>query len=51
MTQPQQDPHEDVEGIVTTDPGPQQAPGQGEVSPEEAGTLPPEDPAGEPGFA
>jgi len=51
MTQPEQDPHEDVPGIVSTDPGPQQQEGQGERSPEEAGTRPPEDPAGEPGFA
>lgn len=50
MTQPEQDPHEDVPGIVTADPGPQQEPGQGGQSPEEAGTLPPEDPAGEPAF-
>ena len=49
MTQtPSQEP---VEGIVTTDPGAQQAPGQGETTPEEAGTLPPEDPEGEPGFS
>ena len=45
------EPHEEVPGIVTTDPGPQQEPGQGETPPEEAGTLPPEDPEGEPGFA
>ncbi|MCW2777267.1 MAG: hypothetical protein JWN17_992 [Frankiales bacterium] len=47
MTQP----HEDIPGIPTTDPGAQQAPGQGEQTPEEQGTLPPEDPDGEPGFA
>ena len=44
-------PHEDVDGIVTTDPGPRQEPGQGSESPEEQGTRPPEDPDGEPGFA
>ena len=43
--------HEVVEGIPTTDPGPQQEPGQGEQTPEELGTLPPEHPDGEPGFA
>ena len=43
--------HEDVPGIVTTDPGPRQQPGQGGQSPEEQGTRPPEDPDGEPGFA
>jgi len=51
MTEPQQPAHEDVPGIVTTDPGPQQAPGQGDQAPEEQGTRPPEDPDGEPGFA
>ena len=44
-------PHEDVEGIVTTDPGARQEPGQGSVDPEEQGARPPEDPDGEPGFA
>ena len=44
-------PHEDVPGVVSTDPGPRQQPGQGEQTPEQAGTRPPEDPAGEPGFA
>ena len=43
--------HEEIEGIPTTDPGPRQAPGQGEQTPEEQGTLPPEHPDGEPGFA
>jgi hypothetical protein len=47
MTQP----HEDVPGVVTTDPGPQQDEDQGLVPPEEQGTKPPEDPDGEPGFA
>ena len=47
MTQP----HEEIDGIPTTDPGAQQAPGQGEQTPEEQGTLPPEHPDGEPGFA
>ena len=51
MTEPQQPAHEDVPGIVSTDPGAQQAPGQGEKDPEELGTRPPEDPDGEPGFA
>ena len=51
MTEPRREPHEDVPGIVTTDPGPQQAPGQGEQAPEELVTQPPEDPDGEPGFA
>jgi len=46
MTQP----HEDVPDIVTTDPGPRQEPGQGEQTPEEVGTTPPEDPDGEPPF-
>ena len=46
-----QQPHEDVPDVVTTDPGPQQEPGQGERTPEEQGTRPPEDPDGEPGFA
>ena len=44
-------PHEEIPGIPTTDPGPQQEPGQGEQSPQEQGTLPPEHPDGEPGFA
>ena len=44
-------PHEDVPGVVSTDPGARQAPGQGEQAPQELGTRPPEDPAGEPGFA
>lgn len=43
--------HEEIPGIPTTDPGPQQEPGQGEHSPQEQGALPPEDPDGEPGFA
>ena len=47
----QSSPHEEIPEIVTTDPGAQQAPGQGEQSPEELGTKPPEDPDGEPGFA
>ena len=47
MTQP----HEDVPGVVTTDPGAQQDDGQGGASPEELGALPPEDPDAEPGFA
>ncbi len=47
MTQP----HEEIADIVTTDPGAQQEPGQGEQSLEELGALPPEDPDGEPGFA
>ena len=42
---------EDVPGVVTTDPGPRQAPGQGRRTPEDDGTAPPEDPEGEPGFA
>jgi hypothetical protein len=46
-----QQPHEDVPDVVTTDPGPQQEPGQGERTPEEQGTRPLEDPDGEPGFA
>ncbi len=45
------EPHEDVPGVVSTDPGPRQAPGQGERAPKEDGTRPPEDPEGEPGFA
>ena len=45
------EPHEDVPGVVSTDPGPQQKPGQGEQPPEAEGTRPPEDPDGEPGFA
>ena len=45
------EPREDIDGIVTTDPGAQQAPGQGDQTPEEQGTLPPEHPDGEPGFA
>ena len=49
MTQPQST--EPVPGIPTTDPGPQQDEGQGEAAPEEQGTLPPEHPDGEPGFA
>ena len=44
-------PHEDVPGIVTTDPGAQQAPGQGEQAPQEQGARPQEDPDAEPGFA
>ncbi len=44
-------PSEEVPGVVTTDPGARQEPGQGEQTPEEAGTRPPEDPEGEPGFA
>ena len=47
MTQP----HEEVPGIVTTDPGAKQDDDQGLATPEEQGTLPPEDPDGEPGFA
>lgn len=43
--------HEDVDGVVSTDPGSQQQPGQGQVTPEQEGTKPPEDPDGEPGFA
>ncbi len=42
---------EEVPGVVSTDPGPRQAPGQGERAPEDDGTRPPEDPRGEPGFA
>jgi len=42
---------EPIEGIPTTDPGPKQAPGQGEQTPQELGTRPLEDPDGEPGFA
>ena len=42
---------EPVEGVPTTDPGPRQAPGQGQRTPQEQGTLPPEHPDGEPGFA
>ena len=44
-------PPEDVEGIVSTDPGARQAQGQGRDTPEEQGTLPPEHPDAEPGFA
>ena len=43
--------HEDVPGVVSTDPGSRQQPGQGERTPEQAGTRPPGDPAGEPGLA
>ena len=50
VTAPQA-PHEDVDGIVSTDPGAQQAPGQGAASPEEQGALPPDHPDSEPGFA
>ena len=42
---------EAIPGIPTTDPGAQQDDDQGQVAPEEQGTLPPEDPDGEPGFA
>lgn len=49
MTQPTHaDPvpaHEDVDDVVTTDPGPQQSPGQGEDTP------PQDAPEGEPGFS
>ena len=44
-------PHEDIPGIVTTDPGARQAPGQGLEPSEEEGSGPPEDPDAEPGFA
>lgn len=50
MSQPHE-PHEDVPGIVTTDPGAQQEPGQGEQAPQELGAPPPDDPDAEPGFA
>lgn len=38
-------PHEDIDEIVTTDPGPKQDPGQGEDTPAQ------EAPEGEPGFS
>ena len=44
-------PHEDVDGIISNDPGPQQSPGQGGATPEEQGARPPEHPDGEPGVA
>ena len=43
--------HEEIEDVVTTDPGAHQAPGQGGVSPQDQGTLPSEHPDAEPGFA
>ena len=42
---------EPIPDIPTTDPGAQQEPGQGEATPEEQGTLPPEDPDSDAGVA
>lgn len=44
-------PHEDVPGVVTTDPGPRQDAGQGATPPEDQGSRPAADPDAEPGFA